>query len=352
MSLADTMSTAQIREYAGLIHHGGINLLKIINQIMDLTKISAGRYDLRRSGVDAGGVLWLAREAFQSRAAQRGITIDADSCPIGLMVDADESVLTSMVHCLYIPCSVPVYPGAPRTYVRILSGWLPGRCQTRTAFGFNGGQVRSRSGAGRSGSIALRFVGGQVDGGQVRSRSGSWAWRPGAPNPTGGGSAGRLGRGRARARSASGARPPRVARRVPSGRAARRRRARGSRPSAPCSRCCRRSSGSRRRRRGRAELRRQRGELGALVLDRSRAGPSLLDQRRHDACDRLVGEVPLARELDHRQPGALRDRPHRLEPLATGLDPARRAEAAVILRASSWPGRDRRRTGRRSRPRA
>ena len=100
MSLADTMSTAQIREYAGLIHHGGINLLKIINQIMDLTKISAGRYDLRRSGVDAGGVLWLARDAFQPRAAQRGITIDADGCPIGLMVDADESVLTSMVHSL------------------------------------------------------------------------------------------------------------------------------------------------------------------------------------------------------------------------------------------------------------
>jgi two-component system cell cycle sensor histidine kinase PleC len=100
MTLADTMNAGQIREYAGLIHHGGSNLLKIINQIMDLTKISAGRYDLRRSGVDAGGVLWLAREAFHARAAQRGIVIDADHCPIGLMVDADETVLTGMVHSL------------------------------------------------------------------------------------------------------------------------------------------------------------------------------------------------------------------------------------------------------------
>ena len=48
-ALADNLSPAQIREYAGLIHQGGDNLLKIINQIMDLTKISAGRYDLRRS---------------------------------------------------------------------------------------------------------------------------------------------------------------------------------------------------------------------------------------------------------------------------------------------------------------
>lgn len=100
VSLADTMSPGQIREYAGLVHQGGTNLLKMINQIMDLTKISAGRYELRRAAVDAGGVLWLARDAFQPRAAARGITIDADRCPIGLMADADEAVLTVMVHGL------------------------------------------------------------------------------------------------------------------------------------------------------------------------------------------------------------------------------------------------------------
>jgi two-component system cell cycle sensor histidine kinase PleC len=100
MTLADTMNPAQIREYAGLVHQGGSNLLKIINQIMDLTKISAGRYDLRRTAVDAGGVLWLARDAFLARATARGLTIDADRCPIGLMVDADEAVFTAMAHSL------------------------------------------------------------------------------------------------------------------------------------------------------------------------------------------------------------------------------------------------------------
>ena len=57
------------------------NLLKMINQIMDLTKISAGRYELQRGAVDAGGLLWLVREAFAARAEDRGITIDADRCP-------------------------------------------------------------------------------------------------------------------------------------------------------------------------------------------------------------------------------------------------------------------------------
>jgi two-component system, cell cycle sensor histidine kinase PleC len=100
MSMAETLSPAQTREYAGLVHQGGNNLLKIINQIMDLTKISAGRYDLRRTAVDAGGVLWLARDTFLPRAMARGVLIEAEQCPIGLLADADEAVLTAMVHSL------------------------------------------------------------------------------------------------------------------------------------------------------------------------------------------------------------------------------------------------------------
>jgi signal transduction histidine kinase len=99
-TLSDTLGPEQIREYAGLVHQGGTNLLKMINQIMDLTKISAGRYDLRRSGVDAGGLLWLARDAFLERAQARGITIDAGPAPVGMMVDADEAVLSAMIHSL------------------------------------------------------------------------------------------------------------------------------------------------------------------------------------------------------------------------------------------------------------
>jgi signal transduction histidine kinase len=99
-TLADNLSPAQIREYAGLVHSGGSNLLKIINQIMDLTKISAGRYDLRRAAVDAGSVLWQARDVFAARAEARGLTIDVDGCPAGLMANADEAVLTGMIHAL------------------------------------------------------------------------------------------------------------------------------------------------------------------------------------------------------------------------------------------------------------
>jgi len=99
-TLSETLTPEQIREYAGLVHQGGVNLLKMINQIMDLTKISAGRYDLRRTSVDAGSILWLTRDAFSTRAQMRGITINADGAPVGLVVDADEGVFTAMMHSL------------------------------------------------------------------------------------------------------------------------------------------------------------------------------------------------------------------------------------------------------------
>jgi two-component system cell cycle sensor histidine kinase PleC len=99
-TMAERLNPAQIREYAGLVHQGGQNLHKIINQIMDLTKISAGRYQLHRAPVDAGGVMWQAREVFLNRAGGRSIEINADRCPIGLLADADESVLAGMVHSL------------------------------------------------------------------------------------------------------------------------------------------------------------------------------------------------------------------------------------------------------------
>jgi len=99
-TLADTLGPDQIREYAGLIHQGGGNLFKMLNQIMDLTKISAGRYDLQKLPLDAGGLLWLARENYLAKATAKDITINADACPVGLMAMADESVLSAMLNAL------------------------------------------------------------------------------------------------------------------------------------------------------------------------------------------------------------------------------------------------------------
>jgi two-component system cell cycle sensor histidine kinase PleC len=89
----------QVAEYAGLIHLAGGNLLRLINQILDLTKIAAGRYALKRAAIPVGGTLWAASDAHTSRADEKNIRIDID-CEADLLVDADEHALTAMLSAL------------------------------------------------------------------------------------------------------------------------------------------------------------------------------------------------------------------------------------------------------------
>lgn len=97
VQMADGFGPEQVKEYAGLIRAGGHNLLRLINQILDLTKIAGGKFELRRTRLDAGGALWLACDAFAERAAAKSIKLDASACPIGLYIDVDEAVLGQML---------------------------------------------------------------------------------------------------------------------------------------------------------------------------------------------------------------------------------------------------------------
>ena len=98
-TLAERSDPQQVKEYAGLIHQGGTNLLRLINQILDLTKITAGRYELRRHPIDAGVALGRARDGFEGRAMERNIRLECDCLP-GTAVDADENALSAMLNNL------------------------------------------------------------------------------------------------------------------------------------------------------------------------------------------------------------------------------------------------------------
>ena len=98
-TMADTLSPAQVREYAGFVHQGGANLLKRLGQTMDLARLSAGQYALSRAPLDADGVLWQARERFLVRAAEKAVTIETAAAP-GLALLADAHALAIMLDAL------------------------------------------------------------------------------------------------------------------------------------------------------------------------------------------------------------------------------------------------------------
>jgi signal transduction histidine kinase len=95
-SMAECLRPEQVKEYAAMIHEGGRNLLRLINQILDLTKLSAGRYKLQRTTIDAGAALWSMVAAFESRAVEKNIELESD-VNTDLALQADESALNAML---------------------------------------------------------------------------------------------------------------------------------------------------------------------------------------------------------------------------------------------------------------
>ena len=63
------------KEYAGDIHSSGVHLLNLINEILDLSRIEAGRYELNEEAVPLVRVVEDCHHLLAMRAKSRGITI-------------------------------------------------------------------------------------------------------------------------------------------------------------------------------------------------------------------------------------------------------------------------------------
>ena len=66
------------KEYANDIHSSGEHLLMLINEILDLSRVEAGRYELREEPVDLRAVLEECRHLLALRAKKKGIVIQED----------------------------------------------------------------------------------------------------------------------------------------------------------------------------------------------------------------------------------------------------------------------------------
>src|SRR6201995_142708 len=63
------------KEYSGDIHNSGVHLLGLINEILDLSRIEAGRYELNEESVSLTGIVEDCHHLLKLRATNRGITI-------------------------------------------------------------------------------------------------------------------------------------------------------------------------------------------------------------------------------------------------------------------------------------
>jgi two-component system cell cycle sensor histidine kinase PleC len=63
------------KEYATDIHSSGQHLLMLINEILDLSRVEAGRYELKEEAVSLPGVVEECRHLLALRAKNRSITV-------------------------------------------------------------------------------------------------------------------------------------------------------------------------------------------------------------------------------------------------------------------------------------
>ncbi len=91
-ALFGPLGHAKYQEYARDIHASGAFLLEVINDILDMSKIEAGRLSLDTSTVDVADIIEDSMKVVSQAAAERNITL-ARHGPSRLMLEADRRAL-------------------------------------------------------------------------------------------------------------------------------------------------------------------------------------------------------------------------------------------------------------------
>ncbi len=84
-------------EYAGLIRTSGTHLLHLVNDLLDLSKIDAGRYDLELELFDARTVIDEVLRLSADSAARKAIALSTDAHGTPLPVRADSTAFRRML---------------------------------------------------------------------------------------------------------------------------------------------------------------------------------------------------------------------------------------------------------------
>jgi cell cycle sensor histidine kinase DivJ len=84
-------------EYASLIRRSGAYLLDLVNDLLDISKIEAGRYEIEREDFDARALIGEVVRLSSDAARRKEIELLEEIPPVPLMVRADQRAITRML---------------------------------------------------------------------------------------------------------------------------------------------------------------------------------------------------------------------------------------------------------------
>jgi signal transduction histidine kinase len=95
--LFGSMGSPQYRAYAKDIHESGTHLLGLINDILDLSKVEAGRQELHEEDCDIEEIVTESLRLVAERAAAQGVNIDRHLQPVLPALRADYRMLKQIL---------------------------------------------------------------------------------------------------------------------------------------------------------------------------------------------------------------------------------------------------------------
>ncbi len=84
-------------EYSGLIQGAGHHLLSLINDVLDMSKIEAGKFELHREHFDIREIVRDCIDLMRERASHEGVILTGDVPAIPLTLDADRRAMKQIL---------------------------------------------------------------------------------------------------------------------------------------------------------------------------------------------------------------------------------------------------------------
>jgi signal transduction histidine kinase len=91
------LGSPRYREYTGLVQKAGRHLLDLINDILDMSKIEAGKLELHRERIDVRLLVTECSMLMRERAKQAGIALQEEVPSDALQVDADRRAIKQIL---------------------------------------------------------------------------------------------------------------------------------------------------------------------------------------------------------------------------------------------------------------
>ena len=107
-------------EYSGLIQGAGHHLLSLISDILDMSKIEAGKFELHRQRFDIREIVHDCTELMRERAQRDGVTVIEDIPSQALAIDADRRAMKQILLNL-LSNAVKFTPSGGKVVVRAIS---------------------------------------------------------------------------------------------------------------------------------------------------------------------------------------------------------------------------------------